>query len=121
MLRGLLAVGFGVAVPWFQGYAVARKKGKKKRKNKRKKQQTQALPPPPPPPPPPPICAQLGGSCTPGQSLCCDDLLCLGIPDKDPGVNFACCKGKGAPCTAVSGECCPGLSCASGICQRVEA
>ena len=47
MLRGLLALGFGVAVPWFPVLAAARKKGKKKRK--KKKQQSQSLPPTPPP------------------------------------------------------------------------
>jgi hypothetical protein len=112
---GLLAGGMTASLLGLTGFpdnAGAKKgKGGKKRSRRARQEQTTTTPPAP-------ICAGLGGTCTPGQSLCCGTLLCIGNPIQKDTVEFTCCKGQGQPCSAPS-ECCAGLllTCTAGICQ----
>jgi hypothetical protein len=122
--RGLLGAGLGLGTLTHSRSTTT--EAKKKRKKRKKPAQPQAPQPPPPqstPPPPPPVCAPLGGSCTPGQSLCCEELLCIGVPVEmiEPAVaQFSCCKKQGAACGA-SDECCASLllTCVEGICRPI--
>ena len=119
VVRGLVGMGIGLGTLRLSDTTEA----KKKRKKRKKPAQAQ-VPPPPPlppplPPPPPPVCSQLGDTCTPGQSLCCDELLCIDNPIQKDTLAFTCCKKQGASCTDTEGECCLGLGlvCTAGVCQ----
>jgi hypothetical protein len=91
----------------------AAKRGKKRKRRVRQTQGTTG------PQPPASTCAPLGGGCTPGQSLCCGNHVCIHDPLAED-VAFVCCKGQGESCSGVTGECCAGLglNCTSGTCQK---
>jgi hypothetical protein len=127
VVRGVVGIGIGLGTLRLAESAEAKKKRKKRKKRKQPQDQVpQELPPPPPPPPPPPVCTPLGGSCIPGQGLCCGEVGCVEIPVTVPiemlapaAPTFTCCKNAGATC-GTTGECCAGLrlSCVAGVCQR---
>lgn len=108
---GLIAGGLFASIGGLAslGDSEARKGGKKRGKQRKQNQTAPA---------PAITRGQLGSACTPGQTLCCDQLLCIKVIKEGAPSPFACCKGEGLTCQD-NDECCGGLglTCFEGICQ----